>query len=170
VADQGPSRSGYPRSHRDHHDSLQGGTTHTSYGVSHGNVYPQALQSPSLQPGTPAGYDTAPHASQQPPVGPIHPTESIQIYSVQSADSTYPLGFVRQQSPRDMDLAWPSSPGSDGAWNPWAGSYSLQSTSESNSHYIPGGFVFQQGMLCMTAASLSQGPASVPRALGGPYS
>lgn len=170
MSDQGPSRSGYPRSHRDHHDSLQGGTTHTSYGISHGNMYPQALRSSSLQAGTPAGYDTAPHASQQPPMGPRHPTESVQIYSVQSADASYPLGFVRQQSPRDMNLAWPSSQDSAGAWNPWAGSYSLQSTSESHSHHTPGGFVFHQGVRCVTTASLSQLPASVQSALGGPYS
>ena len=154
MSDQGSSRNGYPRSHREHHDSLQGGTTHTSYGVSHGDMYSQALRSSSLQP----------------PMGPRHPTESVQIYSVQSTDASYPLGFVRRQSPRDMNLAWPSSQGSAGAWNPWGGSYSLQSTSESYPHHTPGGFVFHQGVRCVTAASLSQLPASVQSALEGPYS
>ncbi|KAF8501495.1 Metacaspase-1 [Russula emetica] len=134
VPDQAPSRSGYPRSH--YYDNLLDGTTHTPYGpgVDH------------------EGYDT-PHTSQQPPMGSRSPTEFVQIYSVQSADSPYPLGF-----------------GSARAWDPWAGSYSLQSTSESHSHYIPGGFIFQQGMRCTTAVSLSQRPAGIHSAWGGPYS
>ncbi|KAI0270334.1 caspase domain-containing protein [Russula aff. rugulosa BPL654] len=63
VPDQGPSRGEYSRSHRGYHGAVQGGTTHTSYGISHGGMYSQAPQSSSLQPGTPGGYDTAPHAS-----------------------------------------------------------------------------------------------------------
>jgi hypothetical protein len=160
VPDQGlgPSRSGYPRSHRGHHDALRGGIAHTSYGVSYGGMYPPALQSSSLQAGTP---DMTPYASRPPPIPPIPPTEPIQIYSVQSAD--YPLGFVRQQSPRQMDLVWSSSQGSAGAWDLLAGSHSHQSTSESRPSYNPGGFLvdFPQNPLPIAASLLSQGPAGV---------
>jgi hypothetical protein len=146
VPNQGPPRGEYSGSHRDYHDALRGGTTHTSYGVSHGSMHLQALhdQSSSLQPGTPAGYDTAPHASQQPeappPIGPRPPTEFVPIDSAQSGDSPYPLGFVNQQVPRQLNLASSSSEGSAGAWDLLAGSYSDQSTSESHSPYSPGGF------------------------------
>jgi hypothetical protein len=163
VPDQGPSRSEYSRSHRDYHDALESGTTHTSYGVSYGSMYLPALQSSSLQPETPA-YDTAPYASRQPPIPPRPPTESVQIYSVKSID--YPLGFVRQQSPRQMTLALPSSQGSAGAWDPSARSYSHESTSESHSSYNPGGFrvVCQQNLGPIAAAPPSQGTAGVQNA------
>ncbi|KAN0120869.1 Caspase domain containing protein [Russula decolorans] len=82
VPDRGPPRGEYSISHLDYHDTLQGGTTHTSYGLSYGSIYPQALQSPSLRPGTPVGYDMAPHASQPPPMGPRPPTEFVPIDSV----------------------------------------------------------------------------------------
>jgi hypothetical protein len=166
VPNQGPSRGEYSRSHHDYHDALQGGTTHTSYGVSHGSMYPQALQSSSLQPGTPAGYDTAAHASQQPPMGPRPPTVFVRISSVQSADSRYPGGFVRQQSPGQMTLALPSSQGSARAWNPLAGPFPNQSTSESHSPYNPGGFrvVCPQNTRPIAAAPPSQSPARVQNA------
>jgi hypothetical protein len=163
VPGQGPSRSGYPSPH--YYDNVLGGTIHTQYGpgVGHEGTYPKALQLSSLQPGTPA-YDTAPHASLQPPMGPRPPTESVQIYSVQSAD--YPLGFVRQQNPRQMNLAWPSSQGTAGAWNILAGSHSHQSTSESHPSYNPGGFrvVRQQSPRPIASAPPSQGPARVQNA------
>jgi hypothetical protein len=170
VPDQGPPRGEYSSSHHDCHGALQDGTTHTSYGVSHGSMYPQALQPSSLQPGTPAGYDTAPHASQPPPVGPRPPTESVQIYSAQSTD--YTLGFVRQQSLRPMTLAGPSSQGSAGAWNPLAGSYSHQSTSESHSPHNPGGFRVdrQQNLGPIAAAPPSQGPSIGIQNAGVPIS
>jgi hypothetical protein len=169
VPDQGPSSREYSGSHCDYHDALQGGTTHTSYEVSHGSMYMQALQSSSLQPGTSAGYyDTAPHASQQPPgpMGPRPPTEFVPIDSVQSAYPPYPLGFVRQQSQGEMTLAGPSSQGSAGAWDHLAGSYSCQSTSESHSPYNPGGFrvVLQQSPRPVAAAPPPQGPACVQNA------
>jgi hypothetical protein len=161
VPDRGPPRGEYSISHLDYHDTLQGGTTHTSYGLSYGSIYPQALQSPSLRPGTPVGYDMAPHASQPPPMGPRPPTEFVPIDSVQSADSPYPLGFARPQSPRHMTLAGPSSEGSAAPWNRLAGSYSHQSTSESHSSYNPGGFrvVHQQNPRPIAVAPPSQGPA-----------
>jgi hypothetical protein len=147
VPDQGPSRGEYFRSHRDYRDALQGGTTHTSYGVGYGSMYPQALQSSSRQPGTSAGYDKAPHASRQSPISP---------------------SFVRQQSPRQMNLARSSSQGSAGAWNSLAGSFSHQSTSESHSPYRnnPGGFrvVCQQKPRPIAAAPPSQGHAGVQNA------
>ena len=134
MPDQGPSRSA------PYYDNILGGTIHTQY---------------DLGP----AYDTAPHAPMRPPTGPRPPTESVQIYSVRSTD--YPLGFVRQQSPRQMDLAWPSSQGTAGAWNLFAGSYSHshQSTSESHSSYHPGGFrvVRQQSPRPITSAPPSQG-------------
>ena len=103
-----------------------------------------------------------------PPMGPRPLTEFVQIYSVQSADSPHPLGFVCRQSPGQMTLAWPSSQGSAGAWNPWAGSNSHQSTSESHSPYNPGGFriVRQQNPRPIAAASLSrsQDPAGIQNA------
>jgi hypothetical protein len=165
VPDQGPRRGEYSSSHHDYHGALQGGTTHTSYGVSHGSMYPQVLQSSSLQPGTPAGYDTAPHASQPPPVGPRPLTESVQIRSTQSAD--YSPGFVRQQSLRQMTLAGPSSQDSAGAWNPLTGSYSHQSTSESHSPYNDGGFRVnhQQNPGPIDAAPPSQGPTGIQNAV-----
>lgn len=105
------------RSHHGYHDTLRGGATCTSYGGTHGGMYPQAVQSSSLQPGTP-GYDTAPHASQQPPMGPRPPTQ------------------------RQMNLGRPTTQGSAGAWNPSAGSNSHHSTrtSESHSSYNHGNF------------------------------
>ena len=137
MPDQGPSRGGYHiyRSHRGYHDTPQGGTTRTSYGGSHGpgGMYPQ---SSSLQPGTPR-YDKAPHALLQPPMGPRPPT------------------------PRQMNLAWPSSQGSASAWNPSAGSSSHQSTrtSESHSLYNHGDFqvVRQQNPRPIPAPRPSQG-------------
>ena len=140
VPNQGPPRGEYPRSHRDYYDALQDEATHTSYGVSHGSIYQQATQSSSLQPGTPAGYDTPPHASRPPPTGPRPRTEFVPIDSVQSADSPYHLGFEYQQSSRHVTLGGPSSEGSAGSWNPLAGSYSHQFTSESHFSYNPGGF------------------------------
>ena len=167
VPDQGPSRGENSRSYHGHHDTFQGTTNHTPYGASHGGVYPQAFQPPPLQPGTLAGYDT-PHASQQRPMAPRLPTELVPIYSVQSADCPYPLGFVRWQNPRQMDLAWPSSEGSAGAWNPWAGSSSHEPTSEPRSPYNPGGFRvnFQQNPRSIDAVPLPQGPARVPFSQG----
>lgn len=147
VPDQGPSMGKYSRSDCDYRDALQSGTTHTSYGVRHGSMYPQAVQSSSLQSGTSAEYDKAPHASRQPPMG---------------------ASFVRQQSPRQMNLARPSSRGSAGAWNPLAGSVPYQSTSESHFPYRdnPGGFrvVCQQKPRPIAAAPRSQGPAGVQKA------
>ena len=143
MPDQGPSRGEYSRSHRGYHGAVQGGTTHTSYGISHGGMHSQAPQSSSLQPGTPGGYDTAPHAS----------------------------GFVHRQSPRQLDSALPWSQGSAGAWSLWAGSYSHPSISESHSPYNPGGFrvEFQQKPRPIAAhaaaAPPSQGPAGVQNAL-----
>lgn len=167
VPDRGPSRDEYSILHWDYHDTLQGGTTNTSYGVSHGSMYPPALQSSSLQPGTPV-YDMAPHASRPPPAGPRPPTEVAlidSVQSVQSAYSSYPLGFARQQSSRHMTFAGPSSEGSAGTWNPLAGSYSHQSTSESHFSYNPGGFrlVNQQNQrpIAPVRPSSSQGPAGV---------
>jgi hypothetical protein len=162
APEQGLPRGEYSGSHRGHHGAVQGGTTHTSYGVSHGGTYPQALQSSSLQPGAPARYDMAPHPSQQPPMGPRPPTEFVPIYSVQSADS----GFVHQQKPGQMNLAWPSSHGSAGAWNPWAGLYLHQSTSESHSPYNPGGLRvdYQLNPRPIAAAPPSRGPAGVQSA------
>jgi hypothetical protein len=153
----------YYRSHRDSHDALQGGTTHTPYGFSHGGMYSQALQSSSLQPGTPAVYDTAAHALQQPPMGPRPPTEFIRISSVQSGDFPYSLDFELEQRLRQMTLAGPSSQDPACAWNPLAGSYSHQSTSESHSSYNPGGFrvVRQQNPRPIVAAFPFQGPADV---------
>jgi hypothetical protein len=163
VPDRGPPRDEYSRSHREYHDALRGGTTHTSYGVSHGTMYPQALptQSSSLQPGILVGYDMAPYASRPPPIPPRPPTESIQIHSVQSAD--YPLGFVFQQSLRQMNLASSSSEGSAGAWDLLAGSHSHRPTSESHASYNPGGFrvVRQQNPRPIAAAPPSQGPEGV---------
>ena len=62
----------------------------------------------------------APHASQQPPIGPRPSTEF-------AAGSSYPLGFVRPQSQGQMDSAWPSSEGSAsaGAWDLLAGSHGV---------------------------------------------
>lgn len=166
MPDQGPSRGEYHicRSHRGYHDTLQGGTTRTSYGGSHGGMYPQAIQSSSLQPGTPA-YDTASHALQRPPMGPRPPTRFVPIYSVQPADSPHSPGFVRQQIPRQMDLAWPSSQGSAGAWNPSAGLNSHLSTRASESHfsYNYGGFqiVRQQNPRPIAAPRPPQGPVGV---------
>jgi hypothetical protein len=162
MPDQGPSRSECFISLRDYH-AFQGGTTHTSYGVSHGSN-PQALQSSSLQSGTPTGYyDTAPHASQQAPgpMGPRPPTVFIPMDSIQSADPSYPLGFVRQQNPEEMTLAGPSSQGSAGAWGLLTRSSSYQSASESHSPYNPGGFrvVLQQSPRPVAAAPPSQCPA-----------
>jgi hypothetical protein len=159
VPDQGPPRGEYSGSPHDYHGALQGGTTHTSYGVSHGSMYPQALQPSSLQPGTPAWYDKAPHGSQQPPMGPGPPTEFAPIDSVQSAGSTYPLGFVHQH-------VGPSSQGSVGAWNPLAGWHPHQSTNESHSQYNPGGFldVRQQNPQPIDAAPPSQGHVGVQNA------
>ena len=164
MPNQGPPRGEYSRSHHDYHDALQGGTTHTSYG--HGSMYPQALQSSSLQPGTPVGYDSAPHALQKSPTGLRPPTEVVPIDSVQSGDSPYPFGVEHQQSPRQMTLAGPSSQGSAGAWNPLAGSYSHQSTNESHSSYNPGGFRvdYQPNPGPIAAAPPSQGPAGVQNA------
>lgn len=163
MPDQGPSRSDCFISHRDYH-ARQGGATHTSYSVNYGSMDPQALQSSLLQSGTPAGYyDTAPHASQQPPgpMGPRPPTEFFPMDLIQSTDPSYPLGFVRQQSPEDMTLAGPSSQGPAGAWDLLARSYSYQSTSESHSPYNPGGFrvVLQQSPRPVAAAPPSQCPA-----------
>jgi len=137
VPDRGPPRGENSGSHRDYRDVLQGGTTHTSYGVSHGSMYPQALSSSSFQPGTPAGYDMAPHASQQPPTGP-RPT-------------TGPTELVR--------ISGPSSQGSAGAWNSLTGSHFDQSTSESHPPYNPGGFRVDcpQSPRPIAAPPLSQG-------------
>ena len=149
--DEGRSRGEHSRSQRDHHDSLQDGTTHPSCGVSHGGMCPQALHSSSLQPGTPAGCDTAPHASRPRP-------------STEFADGfSYPLGFVRPQSQGQLDSAWPSSEGSAsaGAWDLWAGSHrdphQSLTTSEPHSSYHPDGF----GVICqpIAAAPPPQGPA-----------
>jgi hypothetical protein len=155
VPDQGPSRSGYPRSHY----------THTPYaGVGHEGTYPRALVSsaPQSRPGITPGYD-APHASEQPLMGPRPPTEFIQIYSVPSAESPYPPGFVRQQSPRQLNLALPPSLSSAGAWNPWAGSSPHQSTSESHSPHNPGAFrvVCPQNPRPMARAPPSQSPTGI---------
>jgi hypothetical protein len=152
VPEQGLSRGENSRSPRGYHDELQGGTTHTSYGVGHRSMYPQALQSSSLQPGTPAGHDKA-------------PTEFVRMSSVQSADSSYPLGFVRQQSPRQMKLARSSSQGSADAWDPLAGSYSHQST-KSHFPYNPGGFRVdcQQNPRPIAAAPPSQSRTGVHNA------
>lgn len=163
MPDQGPSRNECFRSRRDYH-APQGGATHTSYGVSYGSMYPQALQPSSLQSGIPTGYyDTAPHASQQPPepMGPRPPTEFIPMDFIQSADPSYAPGFVRQQSPEDMTLVGPSSQGPAGAWDLLARSYSYQSTSESHSPYNPGGFrvVLQQSPRPVATAPPSQFPA-----------
>ncbi|KAF8501496.1 metacaspase [Russula emetica] len=129
-------------------------------------MYLQALQSSSLQPRTPAGYDTAAHASQQSPMGQRPPTVFVRISSVQSADSRYPGGFVRQQSPGQMTLALPLSQGSAGAWNPLAGPFPNQSTSKSHSPYNPGGFrvVCLQNPRPIAGAPPSQGPARVQNA------
>jgi hypothetical protein len=166
VPNQGPPRGEYSRSHRNYYDALQDEPIHTSYGVSHGSMYPQVLQSSSFQPGTPAGYDTPPHASWPPPTGPRPPTEFVPVDSVQSADSPYHLGFEHQHGPRHMILAWPSSESFPGAWNSLAGSYSHQSTSESHSSYNPGGFQVdcQQSPRPIAAVPLSQGPAGVRNA------
>ena len=144
VPDRGPPRGENSGSHRDYRDVLQGGTTHTSYGVSHGSMYPQALSSSSFQPGTPAGYDMAPHASQQPPTGP-RPTSG-------------PTELVR--------ISGPSSQGSAGAWNSLTGSHFDQSTSESHSSYNRGDFrvIRLQNLRPIAAAPLSQGPAGVQNA------
>ena len=123
-------------------------------------MYPQAFQSSSLQPGTPTEYDTAPHASHLPLLGPRPPpTESVLIYPVHSTDFV----FVRQQSPRQMNLAWSSSQGSVDAWNPRAGSSSHQSISEFDSPYNPGGFQVdcQQNPRPIPAAPPSQGLTGV---------
>ena len=166
VPNQGPPRGEYSRSHpsRDCYVVLQDETTHTSYGVSHGSIYPQALQSSSLQPGTPVGYKTPPHASRPPPTGPRPPAGFVPIDPVQSADSPYPLGFARQQIPRHM--AGPSSEGSGGTWNRLAVSHSHQSTSEFRYPYNPGGFQVdcQQNPRPIASAPSSQGPAGAQNA------
>jgi hypothetical protein len=156
VPDQGPPRVDYSSSHHDYYGPLQGGTTHTSYGVSQGSMYPQVLQSSSLQLGTPAGYDTVPHASQPPPTGPRPPTEFVSIDLVQSAGSPYPLGFIHQH-------AGSSSQDTPGAWNPLAGWHSHQPTSESHSPYNPGGFrvIRQQNTQPVDGAPPSRGPVGV---------
>jgi hypothetical protein len=166
VPNQGPSRGEYSSSHRDYRDARQGGTTHTSYGVSHGTMCPQALQSSSLRPGTPAGYNMAPHTSQQPPMGPRPPSESVRASSVQSANSRYPGGFVRQQNLGQIMLALPSSQGSAFAWNALAESFSNQSASESHSPYNPGGFrvICLQNPRSIAAAPPPQGPTGVQNA------
>jgi hypothetical protein len=95
-------------------------------------------------------------------MGPRPPTEFVPNYPLQSADS----GFVRQQIPRQMDSAWPSSQGSACAWNLLAGSCLHQSTNESHSPYNPGGFRvdFQQNPWPIAAAPPSQGTACVQNA------
>lgn len=162
MPDQGPSGGEYPRLHRGHHDAPQGGTTDTSYAIRHGGMYPRALQSSSLQPGT----TEVPHAPLQPPIGSRPPTEIAPKYSVQSADSLYSPGFIRQQIQRQMNLARALSQGSAGAWNSLARSNSHQLSSKSHSPYNHGGFrvVRQQYSRPIAAAPPSQGPLGVQNA------
>src|ERR1700733_4529937 len=133
-------------------------------------TYPKTLLSSASQPrpGLAAGYDM-PHASQHSPVGPGPSSEYVYPVRPANLNSPYPLGFVPQQNlgPGLMTPPWPLSQDSASVWDPWAGSHSSQSVSESHSHHIPAGFVFQQGVRCVTAGSLSQRPASVQSA---PYS
>lgn len=157
VPGEGPSesRDEYSRSRHGYHHALRGGTTGTSY-----------PQSSSLQPGAPEGYDIAPQASQHPPIGLGPPTEFVPIYSVQSTASPYSSGFIRQQFQRQMNLAWPSSQGSAGAWNLLPSSNSHQSNSKSHPLYNNGGFryVRQQNPRPIAPAPPFQGPAGVQNA------
>jgi hypothetical protein len=80
-----------------------GGTPHpTSEGT-----YPQASVSPWVQLGIPVGHDT----SRQPSVDPSPCSEYVQLYSIQSTNEPYPLGFRPQRSPVAMPGAWPPSQG-----------------------------------------------------------
>jgi len=70
-----------------------GGTVHPTYE----GTYPQAPVSRWVQP---VGYDT----SQQPSVDPS--PKYVPLYSAQSTNEPYPLGFRPQQSPDPMTEAW----------------------------------------------------------------
>ena len=86
-----------------------------------------------------------------------------KVYSARSANSPYPLGFVPQPSQRQNTFGLPSSHGSADALDPWLGSYSHQSISESRSPYSRGDIQVDcyQSSPPIVAAPLSQGPAGV---------
>jgi hypothetical protein len=93
-----------------------GGTPSPTYE----GTYP--LVSPWVQPGMAVGYDTP----QQPSVDPSHRSGYVPLYSVQSTNEPYPLGFGRQRSPGPMNEAWPPSQGPTDVQNAYEsrGSYS----------------------------------------------
>ena len=72
-----------------------GGTVHPTYE----GTYPQAPVSRWVQP---VGYDT----SQQPSVDPSPWSKYVPLYSTQSTNEPYPLGFRPQQRTDPMTEAW----------------------------------------------------------------
>ena len=96
----------------------------------------------------------------------LHQSTSESRSPYNPSDSPYPLHFARQQNPRQMTLAEPSTQASAGTWNPLAESNLHQSTSESHLPYNPGGFrvARQQSAQPIATVPLSQGPAGVRNA------
>ena len=94
----------------------------------------------------------------------LHQSTSESRSPYNPSGSPYPVGFVPQQSPREMTFTFPSPHGSAGAWEPWLGSYSLQPINESHSSYSHSDAQVDryQSPRPIVAAPLSQGPAGVP--------
>jgi len=162
VPGQGPSRSGFPRSHFYR-------TTHTPYGsaVGHGGITP--------------GYDTG-SPQQSPGVGQSPDSEYGYPSPVQSANwnspQWHPPGLVAEQRPRLRLTTPPWSPSQDsaGGWDLLGGSSSRYSPPSANTPMAnppsfrgPGGFICELQSVQYTAAA-SQHPARVQSAAVGRYS
>jgi hypothetical protein len=93
----GPLGNGFLRPH-----APPGGTPHPT----HEGTYSQAPVLHWVQPGI-SVYD----ASQQLSMDPSPCSGYIQLYSVQSTNEPYPLGFRPERSPGPMPGAWPPSEG-----------------------------------------------------------
>jgi hypothetical protein len=110
----GPLGYGYPRSSY----APPGATPHPTYE----STYLQAPVLPGVQPGITVGYDT----SQQPSMDPSPCSGHIPLYSVQSTNGPYPLGFRPRLIPGPMSEAWPLS----------LGPADMQNASESRGMYL----------------------------------